>query len=221
MVYARNRDRYDLTFIVSGMLWRRSLVMQDKETGSLWSHILGRAMQGPLEGTQLEMIPATMTTWKAWRRDHPKTTVLNLPRTVDDYTTSFYKDPDAFVFAVVLAGQARAYSLARLAAEPIVQETIADVPILVVYDKTSTAATMHRRTLDGKTLTFRIDGDRLTDEQTQSTWDRHRAVAVDGPLKGKTLEPIPAILSYRRSWEAFHPDSTYWNEPTTPTPAKP
>lgn len=195
--------------------------MEDKETGSLWSHILGRAMRGPLEGTQLEIIPAVMTTWKAWRRDHPKTTVLNLPRTVNNYTASFYRDPSAFVFAVVLAGQARAYSLARLAAEPIVQEIVAGVPILVVFDRESTAATLHRRTLDGKTLTFRVDGDRLTDEQTQSTWDRRRAVAVDGPLKGKTLEPIPAILSYRRSWETFHPDSTYWGEPAKSVPTKP
>lgn len=195
--------------------------MEDKETGSLWSHILGRAMRGPLEGTQLEIIPAVMTTWKAWRRDHPKTTVLNLPRTVNNYTASFYKDPSAFVFAVVLAGQARAYSLARLAAEPIVQEIVAGVPILVVFDRESTAATLHRRTLDGKTLTFRIDGDHLIDEQTQSTWDRHRVIAVDGPLKGKTLEPIPAILSYRRSWETFHPDSTYWGEPAKSVPTKP
>ena len=159
------------------MLWKRSLVMQDKETGSLWSHILGRAMRGPLEGTQLEMIPAAMTTWKAWRRDHPKTTVLNLPRTVDKYTASFYKDPDAFVFAVVIAGQARAYSLTRLAAEPIVQDTVADVPILVVFDRASTAATMHRRTLNGRTLTFRVDGDHslppqmlLTDDDEPFFW---------------------------------------------------
>ena len=57
------------------MLWNRSLVMIDEETGSLWSHLLGEAMQGPLQGTQLEAVPSEMVTWESWRREHPQTTV--------------------------------------------------------------------------------------------------------------------------------------------------
>ena len=43
------KDR-KLTLCVSGKLWNRSLIMMDKETDSLWSHLLGEAMAGPLEG---------------------------------------------------------------------------------------------------------------------------------------------------------------------------
>ena len=45
-MYAAEVGKQKLTFGVSGMLWNRSLVMYDKETGTLWSHILGEAMQG-------------------------------------------------------------------------------------------------------------------------------------------------------------------------------
>ena len=40
------------------MLWNRSLVMYDVETKSNWSHILGRAMDGEMKGTRLEMLPS-------------------------------------------------------------------------------------------------------------------------------------------------------------------
>ena len=56
-MYARKVKGKALTLSVSGMLWNRSLVILDAETKSLWSHILGRAMRGPLEGETLEVLP--------------------------------------------------------------------------------------------------------------------------------------------------------------------
>ncbi len=64
-----------LTLAVSGKLWNRSLVMVDTETESLWSHLLGKAMEGELKGTVLETLPATMVSWQSWKADHPATTV--------------------------------------------------------------------------------------------------------------------------------------------------
>ena len=72
-MYARTVDSKTLTLTVSGMLWNRSLVMQDKETGSLWSHLLGRAMRGDLQGQRLDRLPGLMTDWKTWRELYPQT----------------------------------------------------------------------------------------------------------------------------------------------------
>ena len=72
--------------------------MMDVETGSLWSHILGEAMQGELKGTQLDSLPCDMVTWEAWLREHPKTTVLNLSRhKKHNYTREFYRQPERFL----------------------------------------------------------------------------------------------------------------------------
>jgi hypothetical protein len=76
VVHVRQVEDKTLTFIVSGKLWRNSLIMQDKETGSLWSHVTGECLEGEYKGTQLEMIPVVQTTWAQWSADHPKTRVL-------------------------------------------------------------------------------------------------------------------------------------------------
>ena len=87
-------------FCVSGMLWNRSLVLKDLETGTLWSHILGEAMRGELKGERLEVLPAVITPWSDWRKEHPKTTVLSLRRTSREFITEFQKHPGRFVLGV-------------------------------------------------------------------------------------------------------------------------
>ena len=75
-----NEHKERLVFQVSGKLWQRSLVMRDLQTGSLWAHLLGECMEGPLKGKTLTPIPAAITSWKEWKTAHPNTTVLSLKR---------------------------------------------------------------------------------------------------------------------------------------------
>ena len=65
--------------------------MRDAETGSLWSHLLGKAMRGLLAGTELELLAGSMTDWKTWRDEHPDTTVVMLSRTAREFRREFYK----------------------------------------------------------------------------------------------------------------------------------
>ena len=62
MVYARRVGDRTLTFIVSGKLWRDSLIMIDRETETLWSHVTGEAIHGELKGKRLESMPVAYTT---------------------------------------------------------------------------------------------------------------------------------------------------------------
>ena len=75
-MYARSVGDTSLTLIVSGKLWRNSLIMMDEETGTLWSHVTGEAMEGPLAGRRLATSPSVQTTWAEWRAAHPGTRVL-------------------------------------------------------------------------------------------------------------------------------------------------
>ncbi len=63
-MYARNNGDTELTFGVSGRLWRENLIMYDRQTDSWWAQAYGRAVQGPMKDTELEMYPSTMMTWK-------------------------------------------------------------------------------------------------------------------------------------------------------------
>ncbi len=204
-----------LTFCVSGQLWNRSLVMMDVETKTLWSHILGEAMQGKLKGTQLQTLPADLVTWKAWKKQHPKTSLLNLSRTSRNYTREFYRRPGAFVLGFVLDGKPYHASFAFLKDSPLVNFTIGKQALLLTYEEGSTAARLFSRSLDGMQLTF-IEGGRgtLKDKQTGSIWNRSTGVAISGKLKGKALKTRVGIPSFTRAWQRFHPKSRAIQQPS-------
>lgn len=197
-----------MNFAVSGMLWNRSLVMVDKETRSLWSHLLGEAMDGKLKGSRLEIIPATMVTWQAWRREHPKTTVVNLPRTARNYVKEFYRRPRDFVFGWLEDGQAYAAAFDVLIKTPVINLNRKRSPLVLTFDSSSTAANLFSSDVEGHTLQFvRISAGRMKDRQTESVWNIHTGEAVEGPLKGKRLVQRAGIVSYASAWKIFHPQS--------------
>jgi hypothetical protein len=79
VVYDRRVDERVLTFGVSGKLADDDLVMYDRETDSEWKQSLGEAIGGPLEGTELDVVPAQVTTWERFRTDHQEGQVLARP----------------------------------------------------------------------------------------------------------------------------------------------
>lgn len=76
VVYDRTADGQVLTFGTSGKLADDALVMYDRETGSEWKQPLGRAISGPLEGVELTVVPAPMTSWERFRTGYPDGLVL-------------------------------------------------------------------------------------------------------------------------------------------------
>jgi hypothetical protein len=76
VVYDRRVDARVLTFGTSGKLADDALVMYDRETGSEWKQPLGEAIGGPLDGTELTVLPASMTTWTQFRSASPDGVVL-------------------------------------------------------------------------------------------------------------------------------------------------
>ncbi len=68
------------------------------------------------------------------------------------------------------------------------------------------ATGLFRADLDGEKLTFKSDGGRFVDTGTNSVWNI-RGQAVEGPLKGKTLTPVPHTNSFWFAVAAFRPDT--------------
>jgi hypothetical protein len=66
-----------LDFGTSGRLYRSNLVMYDRQTKSLWLQFTGRAVTGPLMGTELRTLPVQMVSWGDFRRSHPEGRVLS------------------------------------------------------------------------------------------------------------------------------------------------
>ena len=65
-----------MTFGNQGALYMRAMTWWDHKTESIWSQPLGTALEGPLEGTELTLIPASIIPWETWLDTHPETTVV-------------------------------------------------------------------------------------------------------------------------------------------------
>jgi hypothetical protein len=107
-VYSRKIGDKELTFGVSGLLYKANVLMYDRQTESLWSQVLRKAVTGPMTDTPLTVLPSTLTTWKRWKKRHPDTLVLSLETghrrdyTRDPYE-SYYESSRGF-FSRVLGG---------------------------------------------------------------------------------------------------------------------
>jgi hypothetical protein len=83
LVFDRRVAGQTLELGVSGLLYQSNVLLYDRArsggTDSLWNQIQMRAVTGPAAkaGQSLRLLPSSMTTWSAWRAQHPETTVLS------------------------------------------------------------------------------------------------------------------------------------------------
>ncbi len=182
MVYARSFGDTTLTLIVSGKLWRNSLIMMDEETGTLWSHVSGEAMEGPLAGRRLQPVPSVQTTWAAWRAAHPATRVLQKPEEIKaSRYREYFADPDR-------AGIFRTFWLQdRMPAKALVHG-LAIGPHAVAVADAALAPQQPRRVLVGD----------VTVDVTRGADGGVRAVAADG-------SEVPVRTAFWFAWSSFHP----------------
>lgn len=80
LAFERRIDGRVYTFGVSGYLYRANQILFDRETGSLWSQLLGGGVTGVNRGRALRPVPLVMETWETWLKAHPDTVVLSIAR---------------------------------------------------------------------------------------------------------------------------------------------
>lgn len=220
----------ELTFGVSGLLIRNALVMYDRETDTLWSQFLGRAVRGPLTGTPLIPSGVTLTTWETWRDAHPDTRVLDQGGVWRDPYTFYYGDGSAgilgetnsddrlerkeFVLGIQRdGGFAKAYPFRHLAGTPVVNDEAPGLPVVVAFDAERGIGQIFSRSVGERVLTFEqgvpIEGDGLLlrDVETGTLWSPVTGEALSGPLAGSRLELVPSFVVFWFAWTDFHPDT--------------
>jgi len=96
-----------LEFEPAGGLLHGALILQDRETLSLWPVLRGAADAGPLSGTPLVQLPvADRMLWAEWVARHPDTDVLSVTRSDGGGGTMTLQDPGANQHADFLASDA-------------------------------------------------------------------------------------------------------------------
>jgi hypothetical protein len=210
--------------MVSGKLWRNSLVMQDKESGTLWSHITGEALEGPMRGEFLQTIPSVQTTWEQWVGEHPDTKVL---RKEEEVTGSryekYFRDPEragffrvewlkerlpgkSIVFGMSRGPFALAVTEERLSSSPLLNARVG-MDSLVVYrsDDGGVRAFLARTDSLEFRFTLSTDNGDIIDAETNSVWDLGKGVSTGGRLKGTRLTEVKVLPAFWFAWSSFYP----------------
>lgn len=193
IAYSARVNGVNTTFGVSGLLYNSDVLLYDRETESLWSQLLSKAVSGSQKGTSLEMLVLTHTTWRDWKKQYPDTLVLSDKTGFNrDYSQSPYGDydrnqtlyfpvnslnnqyhPKEYVLGLKMAGQTKVYPFAEL----------------------SKIKSPYKDSIAGQEITVFFDAENRT-----------------GKILDKNQREIPTTIAFWFAWLAFYPDSTLFNK---------
>ncbi len=230
-MYGREVGGRTLTFGVSGKLILNNLVMYDHQTESYWPQAYSRAIEGPMRGAQLKLIPSQVMDWDTWRELHPDTLVLDKGAgfPIDTYA-SYYRGsqsgvigraiPDnrlpgkELVIGLQLEGAEKAYPYRELSTRLVVNDTAGEERIVVTFNADAATGAVWDRVVGTHTLNFHWSGENMmTDQETGSTWDVLTGLSIAGPLTGEQLRQFPTTPSFWFAWLDLFPDTGLYSIP--------
>lgn len=241
IVFERSFEAMVLDFGTTGRLRFSNLIMYDRQTETWWQQATGEAIAGEFAGSHLRFYPGAMISWEEFKTNFPDDKVLsretgfrraygNNPYIgYDDINNSpfLYVGPQtpgelpavARVLTVDLNDEAVAYPYSVLETVQVVNDSVGDQPIVVLWvEGTASAldrdvlalgrdvgsAVAYARDLNGLELSFTIIDGRIVDQETSSEWNL-LGQAVRGELSGEQLTPVVSINHFWFSWAAFKP----------------
>ena len=216
-------DGRTLTFEVFG-LKQAVLIMIDRETGSIWTHLDGKAIEGQMTGKRMTIVPLPQMTWAEWKESRPDTLVLspdtpfaNRYRSVriaryNQREAGFGDDrlaSNALVIGVEVDDAFKGYPVDEIGRVGVVNDTLSGRPIVIVYDSAAQSGLAFSRVVNGRVLEFyngANEGLELRDSATDSLWEI-QGLATEGSLKGMKLDFVSSFISEWYGWSGYHPQT--------------
>ncbi len=187
---ARVRNR-DLNFGVSGLIYNSDVLLYDRNTESLWSQIMKKAVTGLMAGADLKQIPAQYTTWKAWLDQYPDSLLLSrdtgFARDYDHSPYFDYKRLPGIMFSTL-------HQDTRIPAKTwVVGITIGTAALALPFTELDK--------LDGPLVVT------VGDTELKILWDSDAQAARAFERNGNE---IPTTAGYWFAWVAFYPDTVLY-----------
>jgi Protein of unknown function (DUF3179) len=218
-----------LNFYLAGIN-NQNFLMRDKETGTWWQQITGKAIYGPLQGAALELVLSDELTFGEWRTESPSGQVLApVAKYTKEYDSNW--EPDVAKLPVVISfpntelksrdvvigltidGSARAYPWETFVKQSPVLDRVNGTPLLVVLGPDGKSFRAFVARIDGHDAEFFLQAGAqpwsLLDTLTNSQWN-FQGCATSGPAQGKCLARAPALKDYWFDWRNYHPDTTVY-----------
>jgi hypothetical protein len=202
-------------------------VIEDEETKSWWYQASGEAAAGPLKGKFLEQLPFEQMTLKTWLLKHPNSLIMqpdsnfaNDYADLKEYDTKMRADSDSlwqrksWVIGVAIDGNARAYEWKDVLKQKLINDTLANEPIMIYINSDKNSFNVWSRKINGMKLFFVPANDTLPghfiETSSQSLWNK-TGECSEGSYKGQKLKSIQAYQQYWHSWKHFHPNTSQWS----------
>ncbi len=228
-MWKRTANGRTLRFYLAGIN-NQNFLMRDKETGTWWQQITGKAIYGPMKGAVLELVPSDELTFGEWKSEISDGQVLApVKKDAKEYDSNW--EPEVAKLPVVIsfpgtelksrdvvvgleiAGSARAYPWATLLKQSPVVDHVHGTPLLIAVGPDGKSFRAFVSRMDGKDAEFFLQSGTkdwaLLDTTTASQWN-FQGCATSGPSAGKCLDRIPALKDYWFDWRNYHPDTTIY-----------
>jgi hypothetical protein len=228
-----------LTFRLAGM-YNGSILLFDDQTKSYWTPFTGEALEGPLKASKLKQMELIQCRWKQWSQIHPQSLVAYAPEELrgghgsshapggqnNPFVRALLKPLDKRlasgdpVLGVGNGDTTRTYPLSVLDAlaehetkTVVLADTLGNDEIVIFHERGSWLTTVFNRKFRGKMLRFSVDeGGRAVDSIYHSHWN-YQGEALDGPVAGQKLDPVPSRVEEWYIWAAFHPTTSIYEAP--------
>jgi hypothetical protein len=233
-VWEAELDGRLLHFFLSGIN-NQNFIMQDRETGSWWQQITGKAIQGPLKGRQLKLVDHDELTFATWRSEIRNGRVLKPDEKIkaaDEYASANWEaeigkmrvvinpagpkgiEARSLMVGITIDNVAKAYPFDLLKKQNPIVDSINNEPIVLILHSDGKSVRAFSRKLESETYEFyrALDSSelQLMDSKTGSRWD-FSGVAISGSLQGKQLRQIYSLKDYWFDWKNYHPQTLIYN----------
>jgi len=208
--------------------WRGGVMVAQGPDGSLYSALTGLAFQGPKKGQRLERVPSLTTEWGYWLMLHPESTAYDLfdgkryasaplPGGVSAEARASMGEVDPrlraedLVVGVEAGGRTMAFPIDPSVERAVFRDSVGGERVAVLWYGVTRSGIAFSEKLEDRSLTLFADEISpetapFKDQETETRWTL-AGRGVDGPLRGKELTWVPAILCRWYAWAAEHPDT--------------
>jgi hypothetical protein len=198
-------------------------MFEDSRTKSWWRQVNGEAIVGPLKGKFLNEIPSEQMRLDAWISRYPNTMIMQPDSLfLEEYASLINFDEGktkeglakadslswrekSWVVGVAMGRHARAYDWHDLKKLKVINDLIADTPVLTVLE--SDSVSFHTFIRDSLRFSYSRERDLMIDSTTQSEWSL-KGECIEGQFKGARLKLTQSYQEYWHSWKTFHPNTT-------------
>ena len=208
-----------LHFYLAGIN-NQNFLMRDKETGTWWQQITGKAISGPLKGASLELVLSDELTFGEWKSELSAAAadgkvLAEVPKYTKEYDSNWepevakYPTPISFpgtplksrdvIVGLEMPGPGRAYPWETLIKESPVVDHVNGTPLLVAVGPDGKSFRVFISRIDGKDAEFFLKGEAAgeakAEPKAESNTEAKKETTLETPAKTKSSPPTTSIAA--------------------------